>query len=837
MKRVALGLAILLFICIGGFGAAIVTLNSVDWSEYEGPIAKIVKEATGRELQFDGAFKVQISLSPSINVDGVRLRNLDWGTRDEMLLVEHAEAQLKLLPLIFGRIELNRIEIIGLDLLLETNKDGEVNWEFAPPDADVLLAAEPEGTAESEQEAMLTSAILEKAVIKNASIIYTDGVTGDSHHFRINEFTAQMDSIDAPLVIELEALYQDETVSLEGKVSGVNGILKGEPLGLEVAALALGSSLEVEGTVGKPLESDGILINVKAEGDSLGRLTEFAGAPVAELGAYTLAANISGSAESLAISDLIFHLEAAGAKVRVGGQVGDAILLTGIDLNLAVGGESLASLSAVAGSELPYLGAYRGAANISGSAESLALSDLVFQLEAAGATVNVAGHVDDTIELTGIDIKLDISGDSLASLSVVAGSELPNLGAYRVAANIAGTSGVLDVSDLSIDLGETHIDGNLTAEIAATPMHLDATIRSPLIDLTYLLPADPDSPTSVAETNASSGSSQRVFPDDPLPLDSLNALDTIKGFVNLEIDELIVDSETTVTDLKAGIRFAPGSLALKPLQLVVMDATIDGQIGLEAANDSADLGVTLNIRHPQIGDFVAEEEGTMLAGGPLDMDIDVSGRGGSVRDIMASLNGSVDVELGTAKINNKWVQRAFADAKSMVKRGESKPVDLHCVTTQFNIKNGVAVPESLVVDTRGVSMFGDGQIDLGAESIELNFDRLAASVSASSALPPFRVRGTFSSPTGGVDAGALGKNIVGFSSALITKSDVERSEVSAKTGPNRCRQRLVVYEQVQDDRERSKEKTADMVGKAAESTKFALGKVGGFFKRKNKDAD
>ena len=134
-------------------------------------------------------------------------------------------------------------------------------------------------------------------------------------------------------------------------------------------------------------------------------------------------------------------------------------------------------------------------------------------------------------------------------------------------------------------------------------------------------------------------------------------------------------------------------------------------------------------------------------------------------------------------------------------------------------------------------MFGGGQIDLGAESLELNFDRLAASVSASSALPPFRVRGTFSAPTGGVDAGALGNNIVGFSSALVTKSDVERSEVSATTGPDRCKQRLVVYEQVQDDRERSKQKTADMVGKATESTKFALGKIGGLFKRKKRDAE
>jgi len=163
MKRVALGLAVLLCICVGGFAAAIVTLNSVDWSEYEGPIAKLVKGATGRELRFDGPVNVQMSLSPSVNVDGVALRNTEWGSRDEMLLLEHAEVQLKLWPLMFGKIEVNRFEIVGFDLLLETNADGAVNWAFASEAPAGGPAAESPVTAESEQEALLTPIIPESA--------------------------------------------------------------------------------------------------------------------------------------------------------------------------------------------------------------------------------------------------------------------------------------------------------------------------------------------------------------------------------------------------------------------------------------------------------------------------------------------------------------------------------------------------------------------------------------------------------------------------------------------------------------------------------------------------
>ena len=55
-------------------GAIIVVMN-IDFNRYKDLIAEKVKEATGRTLVIDGDIKLELSLSPSLAVDGVKFEN------------------------------------------------------------------------------------------------------------------------------------------------------------------------------------------------------------------------------------------------------------------------------------------------------------------------------------------------------------------------------------------------------------------------------------------------------------------------------------------------------------------------------------------------------------------------------------------------------------------------------------------------------------------------------------------------------------------------------------------------------------------------------------------
>jgi len=671
------------------------------------------------------------------------------------------------MPLIFGRIEVSRLEIIGLDLLLETDQQGEGNWVFSAANADAPGDADAEQDPAAEDNALLTTAVLKKAVIRDAVIVYSDGVTGDTQRFTIDELNAQMDAANAPLVIDLKASYGAEPVELAGTFAGIGGLLSGESLGLDLTVSALGATVEIEGDIDKPLETDGITIAVKVSGDSLSRLTEFSGTPVADLGEYNIAV-------------------------------------------VAVG-----------------------------NAESMALADLVVRLEAAGATVDVTGGVQDVVSMQGIDVALSVTGDSLAALSPLADTEIPDLGAYSVKANVAGTAEQFNVTNLSVGMADMQLDGKLKADISGQPMRLEAVLHSPRIDLTRLLPADDaaESPPAAVPAGQPDDRNERLFPDDPLPLDGFDALESVDAVVNLEIGELIVDAETTITNLDVGLHAVPKMVSIKPLKLTVMGATVDGRIGLEVVQEAAAITAVINLRHPSIGDLVADDSSKMLAGGPFNLDLNVTGSGVSIRDIMASLNGSLVAELGAAQASSQWLQRTFADitailAKQAPQRGATEPIDLHCVVTDFRITDGIAEADSFVVDARNIALFGNGHIDLRDESLHLDFDWLAARVKTQNVLPPFKVRGTLASPRSRFDTKALLGNALGLGAGPVTESDFENADLAAESGPQRCRQRLVVYEQIRQERARPKEITVESVIKDIETTKDALKKLGGFFRKK-----
>jgi uncharacterized protein involved in outer membrane biogenesis len=526
--------------------------------------------------------------------------------------------------------------------------------------------------------------------------------------------------------------------------------------------------------------------------------------------------------------------------VAIDGAVSKPLEADGIEITVNVSGDSLSRLTEFVDMPVPDLGAYRVTAMVAGNAESISLTDLDVKLEVAGAKVEITGSVQEVISQQGIDVALSINGDSLAALSQLADTEIPDLGTYRISANIAGTAEKFDVTNLSVGIADSKIDGNLQADIASEPMRIRATLNSSKIDLTRLLPAEEaagSSPADAATADRQGDSSERLFPDDPLPLDMFDALETIDAVVELAIGELIIDPETTVSNLGVRVTAAPKKVSIDPLKLDAMGASIDGRVNLKVVNDDLDVIAKFNISHPNIGDLVADDDSKMLTGGPLDMEIKIQGSGASVHDIMASSNGFMNVELGTARANSKWMQLAFSEVAALLTKstgvpGSKEPLEIHCVVMDYKIREGIAIAESIVIDARGISLFGDGSVDLENELLNLNFDWLAAGINAKTALPTFKVRGTLMSPSGKFDTKKLIGNVLGIGDGPVNESDFERPEMTAESGPERCRQRLVVYEQVKEERARPKEVTVDSVLKDVDTVKESLKKFSGFFKKK-----
>lgn len=101
----------------------------VNPNAYKGQLAAAVKKSTGRDLQLPGDIKLSVLPWVALELGPASLGNPP-GFRDEPFLsFTHASVRVRLMPLLFKRLEVARVEVEGLDLRLRKNAAGQGNWQ------------------------------------------------------------------------------------------------------------------------------------------------------------------------------------------------------------------------------------------------------------------------------------------------------------------------------------------------------------------------------------------------------------------------------------------------------------------------------------------------------------------------------------------------------------------------------------------------------------------------------------------------------------------------------------------------------------------------------------
>ncbi len=99
----------------------------VNPDDYKPQISAIVKENTGRTLAFEG--KIGLKLFPGIALDLGETRLSGPGGKGEFASVVHAKLDVAWLPLLHGKMQVDRIEIDGMHVDLQRDKDGKSNFD------------------------------------------------------------------------------------------------------------------------------------------------------------------------------------------------------------------------------------------------------------------------------------------------------------------------------------------------------------------------------------------------------------------------------------------------------------------------------------------------------------------------------------------------------------------------------------------------------------------------------------------------------------------------------------------------------------------------------------
>lgn len=740
LRRLKWILFLVIALPIAAVVAIYATLAGRDFDELRRIAESEVRSATGRELRVAGPIDIALSLTPAIALEDIRFANAPDGSAEDMARARRLELQVALLPLLSGDIQVKRFVLVDAELLLETDAQGRPNWVFAEPGEEELEAVAR--SAERVQEAgARRMPRLEAVEIQGARVTWRDGRSGEALDLSLEQATLR-EAADR-LEIEAEGRYLDLPFALGGSLGAPDRLFAGGDFPLDLSGHLAQTRFELAGALRGTAEAPAAELRFSLRGSDLPALSRLAGRDLPPVGDYGLAGEVAYAEQAVALEGL--RLDLAGLALRGNGRLQDLDGLPRGGFRIDAEGDDLAALGALAGVELPDLGAYALAGRFDYDGESLEFEGLDGRL--ADARLLGSGRVTGLAEGDPrISATLQGRGEALETLAAAGGVELQPIGAWRFEGAVEADSRRLSLSDFSAGLGESDLAGELDAVLGGERPALRARLRSQYLDLAALLPAEGGDTEGGGGSTEGGGDSPFVIPDTPLPLELLRGQ---QADVAIEIARLRLPNGLQAENIDIGATLANGDLVIEPTSLSLYDGALSGRLRLNAGSQPAVLRSDLRLRGLDLGRMLRDQGISEALEGRLDARVQLAGRGDSPRAIASTLDGESELDVGEGVISNRLLAIVGAGLSEIMNPlfGGQDTTRLHCVVSRIDFENGVAINRAALIDASSFSVAGSGRVDLRDESLDLHFDTSSRVAALVSLAVPFNVRGTLKSPS------------------------------------------------------------------------------------------
>ncbi|MEX2407603.1 MAG: AsmA family protein, partial [Rhodovibrionaceae bacterium] len=266
--------------------AAVAILATMDFEQYRGLIEAEAKKATGRDLSLNGPIDLSISLTPAIVVEDVTFSNAEGGSRENMASLDRFEAEVEILPLLSGDIQINRIVLVNADILLETDANGTPNWQFQTGQDGAATDSGTSGGSGSQ-----TLPTVDSVAVENSRITYINGVSGEQMVVAVDSLTMTQsgDKID----LDLAGSYQDIPLDLAGTVGSPATLMAGGSYPIDLSGSVAGADLSVSGSVANITASPSPDLTISVSGDNLSDFNALAGGGLPDAGPYEFSGRVT----------------------------------------------------------------------------------------------------------------------------------------------------------------------------------------------------------------------------------------------------------------------------------------------------------------------------------------------------------------------------------------------------------------------------------------------------------------------------------------------------------------------------------------------------------------
>jgi uncharacterized protein involved in outer membrane biogenesis len=373
---------------------------------------------------------------------------------------------------------------------------------------------------------------------------------------------------------------------------------------------------------------------------------------------------------------------------------------------------------------------------------------------AAGQTVlETDGEFTDFAHLSKIDARLKIRGTDWSRLYPFIALPLPTSPPYSFDGRLKRAGNQTTYENFSGRVGSTDLAGSGTYVRRDPRPLLKANLHSKVLDLKDLGPIIGARPqmTQPAKSPAVTG---KVLPTEPFKLDRLNFMD---ADVTLNARQLRRPNQLPLDNLQTHLKLDQAVLSLNPLRFGIAGGEIDSTVTLDARQDPIRTKANVRLKNARLNQLFPTVKLMKASEGVVGANVQLAGKGNSVAAMLGSSSGEVGVAMSGGELSNLLVELVGLDGGEAIKFliGGDRNTPIRCAVGSFQVRNGIATSESIVLDTDDTNISGAGTLNLRDETLDVTLRPQPKDKSIFVVRSPIRLHGPFADPDVSVKKGPI----------------------------------------------------------------------------------
>ncbi|MEH6579483.1 MAG: AsmA family protein [Amphritea sp.] len=347
------------------------------------------------------------------------------------------------------------------------------------------------------------------------------------------------------------------------------------------------------------------------------------------------------------------------------------------------------------------------------------------------------GTLKDLTHPEGIKLDVKLKGQQLKSLEPLFNVNLLPMGAYKLNGQLAGGKGEYRVTSLMGQINRSDFKGKVMLNTTGERPLITADLQSGILYYQDIFTREPSSTQSQA--------SAYVIPDVRMP-ERLQRMIDISLTFNAK---RLFMGEVEYTGLNLQAELSDGKLEMSPISASLMGVKIDSALKVKSTNEVLVVALRLEASSVNYGALLKSLGVSERFEGVADLNLDITGEGHSLRQLLSMANGHINVVAGKGRINQSkldlWAAPLIASMLTSAWKTDAH-TEVNCAVGRFDIINGVASSDTILLDTSRITIAGSGSLNLANETLNILLVPSPKIPSFISLANPARITGTLAEP-------------------------------------------------------------------------------------------